>query len=156
MSVLSMFDWCENSAIGDAIRASLWLFPVIESFHLLALAVMGGAVLIVSLRMLGYGIQKTPVDQLWRDTWPFLMTSLTVLLVSGGLLFTSEATKLYDHGAFWFKMASLALAMLFTFTVQRKVVLSGNAGPASSKLVALISVALWTGVGVGGRWIGFS
>jgi len=156
MSVYSMFSWCENSAIGESIRASLWLFPVIESFHLLALAVMGGAVLMVCLRMFGYGIQNAPVEQLWRDTWPYLMGSLVVLLVSGGLLFTSEATKLYDHGAFWFKMASLALAILFTFTVQRKVVLSGNAGPGSSKLVALITVLLWAGVGIGGRWIGFS
>jgi hypothetical protein len=86
------------------------------------------------------------------------MGSLAIMLVSGLLLFTSEATKLYYHEAFWVKMTSLLLASLFTFTVLRKVALAdqGRVRPAWSKAVALISLLLWTGVGIGGRWIGFS
>lgn len=156
MSLLAVFSAIEGSALGSSIQASLWLFPVIESVHLLGLACMGGAVLLIDLRMSGYGIQNTPLTEVWRDIRPWLLGSLTVMLISGALLFTSEATKLYYHGAFWFKMSSLALAILFTFTVQRKVVLSQHVGPLRNKLVALISVALWSGVGVGGRWIGFS
>src|SRR5213593_202822 len=106
VSVLSFFTWCENSAVGEAIRASRWLFPAIESFHLLGLAVIGGSVLIVNLRLLGFGIERQPVAELWRDTRPWLLGSLTIMLVSGLLLFTSEATKLYYHGAFWVKMVS--------------------------------------------------
>lgn len=55
-------------------------------------------------------------------------------------------------------MACLAAAILFTFTVKRRVTNAGeeNVSPAWSKTVALLSVALWTGVGIGGRWIGFS
>ena len=158
MSVLSFFTWCENTSLGEAIRGSLWLFPVIESFHLLALAVIGGAVLIVNLRLLGLGMERQPVAQLWRDTRPWMLGSLMVMLVSGGLLFTSEAVKLYYHEAFWVKMTSLLLATLFTFTVLRKVALADpdRVRPFWSKTVALISILLWTGVGVGGRWIGFS
>jgi hypothetical protein len=156
--VLSFFTWCENSSLGEAIRGSLWLFPAIESFHLLGLAVIGGAVLVVDLRLLGFGIERQPVAQLWRDTRPWLLASLTIMLVSGALLFTSEATKLYYHGAFWVKMISLLLATLFTFTVLRKVALAeqGRVGPFWSKAAALISILLWSAVGIGGRWIGFS
>jgi uncharacterized membrane protein SirB2 len=158
VSVLSFFTWCENSSLGEAIRASRWLFPAIESFHLLALAVIGGAVLVVNLRLLGFGMERQPVAQLWRDTRPWLLGSLTIMVVSGLLLFTSEAVKLYYHEAFWVKMTSLLLSVLFTFTVVRKVALAqpGRVRPWWRRVVALISVVLWSGVGVGGRWIGFS
>lgn len=156
--MLSFFTWCENSSLGEAIRGSLWLFPAIESIHLLALAVIGGAVLIVDLRLLGIGINRQPVAQLWRDTWPWLLGSLITMLVTGLLLFTSEATKLYYHEAFWVKMSSLLLSMFFTFTVQRKVVLAdaNRAQPRWGKAAAVVSLLLWTTVGVCGRWIGFS
>ena len=80
------------------------------------------------------------------------------MLISGMLLFTSEATKLYYHGAFWVKMISLLLAMLYTFTVMRKVALAapGDVRPLWGRAAALISMLLWSTVGVCGRWIGFS
>jgi hypothetical protein len=81
-----------------------------------------------------------------------------VMLVSGLMLFTSEATKLYYHEAFWIKMSSLVMSILFTFTVVRKVSLAapGRVGPVWNKLVAVVSILFWSGVGIGGRWIGFS
>jgi amino acid permease len=128
MTVLDFFTWCEQSRIGEAIRDSKWLFPAIESFHLLALAVLGGAVLLVNLRLMGLTLKGQPVPQLWRDTRPWLLWSLGVMLVSGVLLFFSEATKLYYHEAFWVKMTSLGLAILFTFTVQRRTAIAHDAG----------------------------
>lgn len=158
MSVLSFFTWCEASPLGEAIRDSRWLFPVIESVHLLGLAVIGGAVLIVNLRLLGFGLTRQSVTQLWRDTLPWLVGSLAVMIVSGLLLFTSEATKLYYHEAFWVKMASLLLSIIFTFTAMRKIALSDPARlrPLWNRAAAVISIILWSGVGMGGRWIGFS
>jgi hypothetical protein len=80
------------------------------------------------------------------------------MIITGGLLFLSEAIKCYYHGAFWFKMTSLFLAIVFTFTVQRKVAMADEirVSPLWSKAVAVVSVLLWSGVGIGGRWIGFS
>ena len=74
------------------------------------------------------------------------------------MLFTSEATKLYYHEAFWVKMASLALSIIFTFTAVRKVALAApdRVAPVWNKIVAMVSILFWSGVGVGGRWIGFS
>jgi hypothetical protein len=158
MSLLGFFQWCEQSGIGEAIRKSAWLFPLIEAIHLLGLGVIGGAVLVVDLRLLGLGLRRHPVAQLTRDAQPWLIGSLVLMLITGGLLFLSEAIKCYYHGAFWFKMSSLLLAIVFTFTVQRKVTMADEirVRPIWGKVVALVSVALWSGVGIGGRWIGFS
>ena len=158
MSLLAFFQWCEQSHIGDVIRRSPWLFPAIEAIHLLGLGFIGGAVLVVDLRLMGFGLRRQSAAQLSRDAQPWLIGSLMVMIITGGLLFTSEAIKCYYHGAFWFKMASLLLAVVFTFTVQRKAVNTDETrlGPLWSKAVAVISVLLWSGVGIGGRWIGFS
>ena len=158
MSLLPFFTWCENTAVGEAIRSSQWLFPVIESVHLLALVVIGGAVLVVDMRLFGLGLRRQPVAHLARDAQPWLIGSLMMMLASGILLFLSEAIKCYYSTAFSVKMGSLLLAIIFTFTVRRNVVMADETrvGPRWSKLVAMVSVMLWSGVGVGGRWIGFS
>jgi uncharacterized membrane protein SirB2 len=156
MSLLPFFEWCEATAVGEAIRNSLWLFPIIESVHLLALALIGGAVLIVDLRLLGLGLRQ-PVAQIARAAQPWLIGSLTVMLVTGIPLFLSESIKCYYSPPFWYKMTFLPLAITFAFTVRRKVAAAdeNRVGPLWGKLVALVSLGLWFGVGFSGRWIAF-
>ena len=158
MGILSFVTWLDGSALGQAIRDSRWLFPAIEASHLLGLAVLGGCVLIVNMRLLGLGLRSQSTAEVARDVRPFMLSSLAVMLVSGFLLFASEAIKCYEHTAFWFKMSCLALAIVAAFTIQNRAIQieDRNSGTFQVKLVALISVALWTGVGIGGRWIGFS
>jgi hypothetical protein len=155
---LPFFQWCENTGVGAAIRASQWLFPVIESFHLLALALIGGAVIIVNLRLLGLGLRRQPVAQLARDIQPWLVGGLVVMVGTGVLLFLSEAVKCYYSPAFRVKMIFLVPAIVFTFTVNRKVVTADDRAvkPLWSGLVAVVTVTLWSIVGASGRWIGFS
>ena len=156
--MLPFFQWCESTAVGNGIRDSLWLFPVIESFHLLALALIGGAVLVVDLRLLGLQFRRWPVAKLARDVEPWLAGGLVVMVTSGILLFTSEAIKCYYSPAFWTKMTFLLPALVFTFTIRRRVAAADESRikPLWSKLVALVSVTLWSVVGGAGRWIGFS
>jgi hypothetical protein len=158
MSLLSLFSWFESSWFGEGIRGSRWLFPVIESVHLLALAVIGGTVLIVNLSLLDLGLGRRSAPQLWRDTWPWFAGSLATMLASGFLLFTSEAVKLYYHQAFWIKMAALLLSLLFTAIAQRPTALAdpSHVTPFRSRAVGLLSLFLWFLVGAAGRWIGFS
>jgi len=85
--------WMEATALGMAIRNSQYAFPIVEFFHLAALAFIGGAVLIVDMRLLGLGLRKTPVAELARDAQPWVTGSLIVMIVSGVCLFASEATK---------------------------------------------------------------
>jgi hypothetical protein len=156
--LLPYFQWFETTGLGAAIKNTSWAFAVIESVHLLALAVIGGAVLMLDLRLLGFGLRHQPIPDVAREAQPWLVGSLAVMLVTGFALFASEATKCYYSTPFWVKMTSLALAIAFTFTVRRRVSLREDAGarPVLLKLVALVSLTLWLGVGAGGRWIGFS
>ena len=158
MDLLSFFQWCYQTPIGETIRNSTWLFPVIEAFYLLGLGLTAGAVLIVNLRLLGVGLSRQPVAQLWAAVQPWLLGGLILMFMSGIPLFLSESIKCLYNYAFWLKMTSLFLVLLFTFTVQRRVTQSGMTSdrPLLGRFTALISLSLWFGVAGGGRWIGFS
>src|SRR5207248_451880 len=121
MSLLPLFQWCEASAIGSAIRTSPWAFAAVESIHLLGLAAIGGAVLVVDLRLLGLGLRRHSVREVARDAQPWLVGSLAVMMTTGAALFLSESIKCYYSTPFRIKMAALALAIAFTFTVRRRV-----------------------------------
>ena len=156
--LLPLFQSLEDSAIGEAIRNSLWLFPIVEAFHLVGLAIIGGAILVVDFRLLGLGLRSHPVSRLARDTQPWVIGSLVLMILSGFPLFLSEAIKCYYSFAFWTKMTSLLLAVVFTFTVRRSVAFApdGRFSPARRRAIAIASLSLWSAVGWGGRWIGFS
>jgi hypothetical protein len=155
--LLSFCQWCSNSFFGHGIRNSVWLFPSIEIIHLLALGVLGGTVLIVNLRLLGLRFRNEPVSALAREVQPWMVSGLVVMLVSGFFLFSSEAEKMYGNWAFRAKMVSLLLAVIFTFTVYRRVTMAdeNRVSPVWHKLAALVSLVLWAGVGFAGRAIGY-
>jgi hypothetical protein len=155
--MLEFFEWLEYSPLLVEMRSSPWLFPIIASVHLLGLALLGGAVLVVDLRLLGLGLSRQPVADLARDAEPWLLASLALMFPTGILLFMCFATKYYYLTAFWMKLASLALVLAFTFSVRRRVTLAreGDIGPTWRKLSALVSLGLWATVALGGRVIGF-
>ena len=157
MSVLELCRWVQYSAPLVAMRSSPWLFPVIATIHLMGLALIGGAVLVVDLRLLGLGLQSQPVAGLARDAERWLLRGLLVMVSTGILLFMCFATKYYYLTFFWVKMAALLLVIVFTLSVRRRVAMANDAdvSPVLCKLVALVSLSLWTIVAVGGRYIGF-
>jgi Family of unknown function (DUF6644) len=155
--LLVFCQWALNSHFGHAVRDSVWLFPAVEICHLLGLGVLGGTILIVNLRLMNLRFPDEPVAELARDVQPLMVGSLAVMLVSGFFLFSSEAVKMYDNVAFHYKMVFLLLAIAFTFTIHRRVVMSveGRVPLGWRILVALLSLALWAGVGLAGRAIGY-
>jgi hypothetical protein len=156
--MLSWFEWLEHSWLGVAVNSSTWAFAVIEAGHLLALAALGGAILVVDMRLLGFGLKEEPVSYVGRTAQPWLIGGLTAAIVTGvPLLASLAAGKYYVNGAFWMKMYFLLAALIFTFTIRRAVVLGDDAraNSAIGKIVALVSVLLWSGVGIMGRGIGF-
>jgi len=157
MSLLEFCQWLQFSPPLVAMRSSPWLFPVIATIHLMGLSVLGGAVLLVDLRLLGLGLRRQPVAQLARDAERWLFRSLLVMVVTGIPLFMCFATKYYYLTFFWVKMASLVVVVAFTVSVRRKVVMAEETrmNPAWGRVVALVSLSLWTTVALGGRYIGF-
>jgi hypothetical protein len=144
----------EASALGQTIRESTWLFPAIESTHLLALALLGGSILITSLAVLGIGL-KIPPAEIYKSASRYMNGAVIVLLITGGLLGVSEPVKLYGRQAFWVKMISLGAALLITYFAFNPLVRRGAAG-AGIRSVTFVTLAAWLMVAMAGRWIGFS
>jgi hypothetical protein len=157
MSLLEFCQWLQFSEPLIAMRSSPWLFPVIATIHLMGLAVIGGAVLLVDLRLLGLGLRRQPVRELAQDAERWLFRGVVVMVATGILLFMCFATKYYYLTFFWVKMAALFLVIVFTVSVRRRVAMADETGmnPVWSKAVALVSLSLWTTVALGGRYIGF-
>jgi hypothetical protein len=165
--LLPLFQWLESLWLGKAVVGSLWLFPVIESIHLLALAMLGGSILLVDLRMLGFGLKGSSVASLARDARPFTIGAIVMLICTGVPLFLAEAIKCYYSQAFWVKMSTLAVALIYFFTIRTRVTRAATDGADSTDkgvrntarlqmLVGALSIALWVTVAAAGRWIGFS
>ena len=154
--LFAFFQWCEATYPGRFVRESLWLFGVIESSHLVALSVLGGALLVVDLRLLGVGLKDSTIADIDRQARPWLTMSVVALIVTGLLLFLSEAIKCYYNTSFWVKIVTLPFAIVFTYVVKERFARNALYTSAYSKWVASADLLLWFIVAAGGRWIGYS
>jgi hypothetical protein len=157
MSLLEFCRWIQYSAPLIEMRSSPWLFPAIATLHLFGLAIIGGAVLLVDLRLLGVGLRAQRASDVVRDADVWLIRGLWIALPTGVLLFMCFATKYYYLTFFWVKLAALFLVLYFTFSIRRRVALASDEGVsrARQRVVAVVSLSLWTTVALGGRYIGF-
>jgi hypothetical protein len=152
---LAFCRWCNESFFGHTIRDSAWLFPFVEVFHLLALALLGGILVMLNLSLMGVRFGHASSRELAHELRPWMLGCIVVMLLSGFLLFSTEAVKLYGNWAFQLKMIFLLLALLFTATIHKRVLAAPQAGAAVRLVTALVSLLLWLGVGLGGRAIGY-
>jgi hypothetical protein len=154
--IVPFFQWCDDTFISQAIRNSRVAFPVIENFHLFALTVLLGSLVVMALRQFGLIYKAQPISEVASALRPWNRWSLVVMLVSGILLFLSEAMKCYGNTSFRIKMLFLFLALLFQFTLYNRAVRSEDkVAPVSGKIMGVIALCLWFGVGLAGRAIGF-
>jgi hypothetical protein len=137
-------------SIADALNSSEWVFPIAECFHIAAFAWS-----IVDYRLLGFGIEHSKPSEVLHDTAPWTLLGLAVVLLSGPLLFLSD-TRMYLHNeSFVFKMFALAAAILYNYTIHRKVAQSDTSSQGVRIAVAVVSLALWISVVFGGLFIAF-
>ncbi len=156
MDWFEIFDAMEQTWFATVIKESLWYFPAIEAVHLLGLAMLGGAILVVDLRLLGVGLRGQAIPQVAAAAQKWLVLAIVVLLATGIPLFLSEAVKCYFNTSFWVKMVALLIGLVFTFTIRNRVASSGTASPVVYRLVGAFSIIVWVVVAAAGRWIGFS
>ncbi len=156
MSLLHLFQWFDSTTIGNVIRESTYIFPVVEVFHLFGLTLLLGTLTITDLRMLGVGMRRQSVAEVATQLAPWSIWGAVVTIISGILLFLSEAMKCYDNAAFPWKMWFLLAGILLYLLVQRRITRPGaNTNPALLKTVAVLSLVFWYGVAVAGRAIAF-
>jgi hypothetical protein len=154
MDTYPIFKWAEDTAVGEWIRGGTWPFPLIETFHILALAVFVGCIFLVDLRLMGLKMGGITAARLYRELNAYINWGIVIILVSGAMLFASEGGKLYENAAFSPKMILLAMALLFHYTGHRKAVATEQP-PSWGALAGALSLILWFATGAAGRAIGF-
>jgi hypothetical protein len=132
-----------------------WSFPLAEIIHIGAFAISIGTVALLDLRLLGLAMMRKPAATLAKAMAPWTLMSLAVVLITGPLIFSSDPNMYLRNQSFRFKIGALGFAILYNYTIHRKVAMSPNVSPAVSKVVAVVSLLLWVSVVAGGLFIAF-
>ncbi|HEY1146402.1 MAG TPA: DUF6644 family protein [Allosphingosinicella sp.] len=161
MFLQTFCEWVEQTSVAVTIAESAWMFPTLESIHVLALGLVVGSIAMVDLRLLGLSTRSIRVSRLSEDVLPWTWASFAVAVTTGLLLFASNATSYYDNIPFRLKLVLIALAganmLLFHFGAYRRVAEWDQSLPAPlpAKMAGALSLTFWIGVVTAGRWIGF-
>jgi hypothetical protein len=161
MAVLPLFKALQASPLGSTISQSPWMFPTIETVHVVAVATVIGTIAVVDLRLLGVASKARPASALIREFLPWTWGAFALALVSGGLLFTSRAADYMAIPAFVAKFAIMAFAavnmLVFHLTAERRIAAWDLGRPAiGARVAGGLSLLLWTVIVVCGRQVGFS
>jgi len=149
---LDMEKWPASQYIGS----SLWIFPVVQAFHLVAVALFLGAILMINLRMLGAGFKEQPLAKVARDARPWIMWGFLFIFVTGLPQLMQNASREYYSEYFWMKMEFLAAGLVLTaitLAYMSKRVNETRTG-VGAKLVGLLALGVWAGVVIPARLIG--
>jgi hypothetical protein len=148
---------------GTAVRESTWLFPTIESVHVLALVLVVGSIMMVDLRLLNLASRQRSVKELTDDILPWTWTAFAAAAITGTLLFSSSAVRYVGIWQFEAKMCMLVLAAInmgiFHIGAFRSVAQWDRHPlhpPLAAKLAGGISLCIWVTIVALGRWIGFA
>ncbi len=139
---------------ANPLNANEWAFPLTECFHITSFALSIGTIMLVDLRLLGLALKRASPAQLVKDTGIWTLVGLIIVIFSGLLIFSSDPLRYTYNTGFQWKMIALVVAILFNYTIHRKVAMSG-ASDGTQKLVGALSVLLWVLVPFGGIWISF-
>jgi hypothetical protein len=154
----------EDSGLANSLRSSLYFFPFLESVHVMALAVVFGTVVVVDLRVLGLASRHRSFTRMSSELLRMTWGAFAVSVLTGALMFTTNA-RVYAHNtAFQVKMvlllcAGLNMAAFHLTAGKAKNVAHWDMAPAApgiGRLTAALSIVLWVGIIFTGRVIGFT
>ena len=145
----------QANALTKAMIDNDWLFPAAECVHIASFALAIGTIALVDLSLLGVGLRRNAAAQIARNTALWTLTGLVLIIFTGFLLFASDPDMYLRNASFRFKITCLVLAIVYHYTIHRKVALSENGSGMGTKLVAGVSLALWVSVVFSGLFIAF-
>ena len=153
--------WLGNTKLGIAV-AEDW-FPKVECVHVIALAAVVGTIFLVDTRLIGLTSTRVSFRGISSRLLPWTWAGFILAAITGFMMFASNAVAYYQNGAFRLKLLLMMLAALnmlyFEFVTFRNVAAWDAAAtkpPFAARLAGVLSVLLWCGVIMTGRWIGFS
>jgi len=144
-----------QNAIADTLNSAEWTFALAECLHIGGFAVGVGTIALVDFRMLNLGLRRETSARILRYTELWTVIALLFVIFSGVALFLSQVDVYRVNLIFPLKMYVLAAALIYNFTVHRKVATMENPPPVLSKFVAIVSLLLWVTVVFGGIFTGF-
>lgn len=153
--------WLEATPLALAMRSSLWLYPIVEIFHIVGFTILVGAVALFDLRLLGWS-RFLPVRGLGRHLLPWSAASLMLIVPAGLMMFSAHPRDFVDNRVFLLKLALIAAAginaLLFHVGIYRSVDRWNTdvRAPISAQLHALASVAIWVAVICCGRLLAYT
>ncbi len=162
MDLIGLVQQLEASPVGEWMRTSVKAMPVVESMHVLAIAVVFGSILIVDARLLGLLDKRRSYTVISGELLPWTWAAFVVAVITGFLMFTANAMTYYENTPFRLKMLALAaaglnMAVFHLFTGRRAAEWElAQSAPAGGRIAAGLSIAIWTSVIFLGRWIGFT
>jgi hypothetical protein len=167
MDIQSTLQAIQDTPWATAIGESDIAFPILESVHVIGIALVLGTIAIVDLRLLGYAAHRRSVHRLIRELLPFTWAAFAVCVVTGLLMFASNAITYADNRYLWLKLGTLVLAGLnmavFHLGAYRQIEVwdthssdTHSSTPIPARVAGLASMGLWVLVIFFGRWIGFS
>jgi Family of unknown function (DUF6644) len=162
MGIPELLASLEASSIATRIRESLYLFPLIESAHVIGLTMVFGTTAIIDLRLLGLASTRRPFSRIASDMLKWSWAAFALTVMTGSLMFTTNAAVYYHNVYFRAKMAMLACAginmVIFELTAFRSLHRwdQDRAAPLAGKTVAVVSLVVWIGIIFLGRWVGFT
>ena len=156
MSLQQIWEWSYSSKTIDVLRNAKYAIPLIQSFHLFGLMLVLGTTVVFNLRLLGLGVRQISMPAITSQLWRLMVGGLLLSIATGILVFIPDPARYAANTAFKTKLLILLAAILFHFTVFRKVV-RAEAPPARRRaiMVAAVSLTLWFCVGWAGRAIAF-
>jgi hypothetical protein len=138
--------WVQNLATvwpASVIKPSIWMFAVIEAVHLLALAALGGCVLLLNFRLMGVGLTNEPASVVEKNVRPWQLAGIIVVLLTGISIGMSNAEKLYTSPAFFVKMLSMVAALILSLGVANSVARHEGQVTMPAKVMAGIALVFW-------------
>ena len=162
MDIGASLQWLEASALATRIRDSLYLFPFLESIHVIGLALVFGTIGVIDLRLLGAASTERPFKRMASDILKWTWGAFALTALTGSLMFITNAGVYYHNFYFRTKMALLVLAAVnmlsFELTLGRSVHRwdKATAAPPAGRAVAVLSLVIWISVIFAGRLIGFT
>jgi len=151
----------ERSSVGDAVRLTPSLYPVLESLHVLGIALLVGSAVAVDLRLLGVGRSVLPVTVVARYLLPLSHIGFGLAVVTGLAMFTGVALQVGTSAAGPWKLGLIVVAginiAVFHTGIYRTVDKWDihTATPVRARIAAVVSVLTWTGVIIAGRFLAY-
>ena len=157
-ALLPFFEWMETSLFGVIGKTWGAAFAIVEAFHLMAMALLGGAVLVSDGRLLGVLLTGLPSKLVLDNAHKIFLIGLGIMILTGIFMACGVAMKIYYLNVYWYKMLALTVGIVFVFFVKRPLFANGseNVQPWITRLAAISSLMIWFTVAATGRWIGFS